>query len=169
MIKNLIMAVIVILFAIGVTVFLDQGFKTNKGDFFILEKGKNIPDFSFKTLDGKTYNFKDFKGKTVIVHFWASWCAPCIVEFPELIKLALKSPSTVILAFSSDSNIQAIENFLKKNKMIIPKNLMIVHDKGKIITNQKFSVFRLPESFVFDTDLKLESHIIGAYTGWSKN
>ena len=46
------------------------------------------PDFTFKTLEGKTRDLSELKGKTVILNFWATWCPPCIKEFPELLELA---------------------------------------------------------------------------------
>ncbi|HIE33271.1 MAG TPA: TlpA family protein disulfide reductase [Thermodesulfobacteriaceae bacterium] len=48
------------------------------------------PEVSFSTLDGKTYYFSDFKGKVVLVNFFASYCPPCMVELNELAKLYKK-------------------------------------------------------------------------------
>ena len=42
------------------------------------------PVFGFTTFDGATYNLQDFRGKVVVINFWASWCAPCAYESPEL-------------------------------------------------------------------------------------
>lgn len=42
------------------------------------------PVFGFTTFDGETYNLQDFRGKVVVINFWASWCAPCAYESPEL-------------------------------------------------------------------------------------
>lgn len=48
--------------------------------------GKKVPDISLKDLAGKTVKIEDFKGKIVLLNFWATWCAPCLAEIPELVK-----------------------------------------------------------------------------------
>lgn len=49
-------------------------------------QGKKTPDISLKDLKGKTVKIQDFKGKVVLLNFWATWCAPCLAEIPELVK-----------------------------------------------------------------------------------
>ena len=49
-----------------------------------LEKGKAPPDFEVKTLDGETVKLSDYKGKKIILNFWASWCPPCKAEMPHM-------------------------------------------------------------------------------------
>ena len=161
MLKNLIIASAVILFSIVLTFGLNHYFKSERGEFFVLEKGQPVPDFTFN--DDALYNYK---GQTVIIHFWASWCAPCVVEFPELIELANTRDDITILAFSSDRNEQMIDRFLNRHKFSIPDNFKIIHDAKQKITKGKFSVFRLPESFIVTPNMILGDHIIGAYTGW---
>jgi len=161
MLKNLIIASAVILFSIILTFGLNNYFKSERGEFFVLEKGQSVPDFSFN--DDSLYNYK---GQTIIIHFWASWCAPCVVEFPELIALANKRDDITILAFSSDRNQPMIDRFLGQNKFNIPDNFKVIHDEKQKITRDKFSVFALPESFIVAPDMILDDHIIGAYTGW---
>src|SRR5688572_23935010 len=50
--------------------------------------GQPVPEFSFRTLDGKAHALEDFKGKATVLNFWATWCAPCLVEFPQMLNLA---------------------------------------------------------------------------------
>ena len=168
MLKNLILASAVVLFAIVLTFGLNAYFKSERGDFFILEAGKAIPDFSFQTMDGKNHSYYDFTDNPTIIHFWATWCAPCVVEFPELIEFAEANPNVTILAISSDRNVEAINRFLSQNTPNMPENVLIIHDGDNAITRDKFSVFALPESFIADEQGLLKSHIIGAYKNWAE-
>lgn len=161
MVKNLIIASAVILFSIVLTFGLNHYFKSARGEFFTLEKGKTVPDFKFNNEQ-----LSNYKEQTIIIHFWASWCAPCVVEFPELIALANKRDDITILAFSSDRNEKLMHRFLARHQFDTPDNFKIIFDDNQIITKDKFSVFRLPESFILTPDMILEDHIVGAYAGW---
>jgi len=63
-----------------------------------------LPKLSFSTWDGKTYSFSDFKGKVVVVNFFASYCPPCMVELKELAKLykKYKDDGLVVVGFMVD-------------------------------------------------------------------
>jgi thiol-disulfide isomerase/thioredoxin len=76
--------------------------------------GECSPDFSIQSIDGKTYSLSQFKGKIVLLNFWATWCKPCIVEMPSMQKayLQLKKNNIEILAVSIDTNEKEIKEFL---------------------------------------------------------
>ena len=50
-------------------------------------RGKRAPDFSLRTVEGKKVSLADYKGKAVLINFWATWCAPCKIEMPWLVAL----------------------------------------------------------------------------------
>jgi peroxiredoxin len=50
-------------------------------------RGKRAPDFSLRTVEGKKLSLSDYKGKAVLINFWATWCAPCKIEMPWLVAL----------------------------------------------------------------------------------
>jgi len=67
-------------------------------------RGKPAPAFTLKTIDGKTVSLSDYKGKAVLVNFWATWCGPCKLEMPWLIDLQKKyaAKGFTVLGISED-------------------------------------------------------------------
>jgi len=63
-----------------------------------VKEGSIAPDFEFITMDGKKGKLSDYKGKVILLNFWASWCGPCVNEMPDIQKIADNYPSVVILA-----------------------------------------------------------------------
>ncbi|MBL8743174.1 MAG: TlpA family protein disulfide reductase, partial [Myxococcales bacterium] len=78
-------------------------------------RNKLAPDFTLPTLDGGQVRLADYKGKTIVLNFWASWCAPCRDEMPSLARLALAlegRKDIVLLTVSVDEEPQAIRDTL---------------------------------------------------------
>ena len=70
-----------------------------------LEVGDRAPDFTIKTLEGKELKLADFRGKYVLLDFWASWCAPCLAEMPNLQAIQdqyATDPRFVVIGLSLD-------------------------------------------------------------------
>lgn len=131
----------------------------------LMEKD-GVPDFTGKTLDGKSYQLSAMKGKVVIVNFWASWCSPCIEEVPSLIKLVNEMKGDVqLVAVSEDSSVQDIEVFLKSFPELRHKDIQIIWDGDHSLMKQ-FDAARLPESLVADKQMKLAKKVIGSIN-WS--
>ncbi|MBS1972204.1 MAG: TlpA family protein disulfide reductase [Bdellovibrionales bacterium] len=121
-----------------------------------------LPPFTAKALDGKEIQLSQFKGKVVVVNFWASWCGPCIEEVPSLIKLLKTFPNDLeLIAISGDSNQADIDSFMKSfPEMKTLPNIHVVWDADKSLS-QKYQIYRLPESFLLNKDLKLIKKISG--------
>ncbi len=122
------------------------------------------------------HSFEDISGvkqdilassKVIIVHFWASWCGPCVEEFPQLIEMVKSmNGNVVVYAVSGDSVKSEIDVFLKsfpEAKEL--KNMHIVWDSEKKYI-QDWQVNKLPESYIYDSNKKLVKRISGA-VDWS--
>ena len=78
---------------------------------------------SFKNARGETVKLADFKGKVVVMNFWATWCPPCIIEMPSLDKLALDLKDNDNIAFMAvevDRDLKKAIDFMAKNKYALP-------------------------------------------------
>lgn len=133
---------------------------------------EQIPSFSFTTLDGKTHAIENFKDKIIILNFWASWCAPCVKEFPLLLNAAHENKNDLVLiALSSDIDENAIHNFIKKMKTkhdlkFNADNIFIAFDENQAITADIFGTFKLPETILIAPNQTMRHKFIGA--NWTK-
>lgn len=132
-----------------------------------LDNGKTAPDFTFTAADNKTHRLSDFKGKVVILNFWASWCPPCIKEFPHFIKLAAQYKDDVIfIGLSSDIDEASMQKFLQKLNAnaainLDQDNIYIALD-SKDVTKGTFQTYTLPETILIDKNQIMRQKIIGA-------
>ncbi|MFN3700910.1 MAG: redoxin family protein [Alphaproteobacteria bacterium] len=131
-----------------------------------------VPDFSFVRFGNDSnaapLQISDFRGKTVVLNFWASWCPPCLVEFPHFLKLAEQYPDEVVfIGLSSDHDLAALERFLAKMRTEHPTamaqdNVLIALDDNGGITRGIFQTFRLPETILIDQNGVMREKLIGA-------
>lgn len=131
-----------------------------------------IPDTEFKTLNGETAHLYNYKGRVVILNFWASWCTPCVAEFPLLLSLARSMPDRLtLIAMSLDENSEDLDLFLKKHGgdyKSLP-NVVIALDPDRSISQGIFSTFRLPETVIIAPDSTFHRKIVGYTDDWTKD
>ncbi len=125
------------------------------------------PDFTFTRLDGTIQQLSSLRGKTVLLNFWASWCAPCRVEFPQFIALAKARDDVVILAVSVDHDTKAMQKFLTElGPALNRSNIIIAHDPAKKIAQDLFQTIRYPETILIGPEGGLRRKYIGLEVKW---
>ncbi|MBP7251872.1 MAG: TlpA family protein disulfide reductase [Alphaproteobacteria bacterium] len=131
--------------------------------------GFAAPSFTWQTFDGKSSALKDSAGRATVLHFWASWCAPCKAEFPLLMQAVKQNPDIIFLALSSDSDRGKAEKFLAEmGATPAPTNLLLGWDKDKKITYDLFMTVAYPETIILDKQHRLRRKIPGVAEWQSK-
>lgn len=121
---------------------------------------EGVPEIALSKLDKTPLTLSSFRGKIVIVNFWASWCNPCVEEFPSLVKLISQfKDDVVVLAVSEDETSDDMAAFMKAMKLPKP-GIEIVWDEHKQFM-KAYGVEKIPETFLVGRDGKLIRKVLG--------
>jgi peroxiredoxin len=124
------------------------------------QTGQAAPDFTVS--DGTTsIHLASYRGKVVLLNFWATWCEPCLVELPSLLDLHHDQPDLAILAVSIDEDPDAYSRFLVRRHV----DLTTVRDPGQTAAKLYHSE-AWPETYVIDRQGVIRRKFIGSQD-WS--
>jgi peroxiredoxin len=118
-------------------------------------------DFSLQDMQGKTHRLADYRGKWVLVNFWAIWCPPCLAEVPELVALhnAHKDRDLVVIGVALDSSRSSVKEFAAKKNISYP---LVLGDHK--LAAQIGEVEVLPTSYLYAPNGELVSYQAGDVT-----
>lgn len=119
--------------------------------------GMIAPDFTIHD-DGQSVRLDQYRGKTVVLNFWASWCPPCLEEFPSLMQLEERVPNVVVLAVSFDTDDEAYRQYVTENHL---DDMVVVRDATQK-SNLAFGTTRPPETYIIDGQGRIRRKFIGA-------
>ena len=108
--------------------------------------GAPAPDFEWTSLDGQTLRLSTYRGKVVVVNFWATWCPPCREEMPTLQRVAASEPDVIVLEVDLMEPGDKARSFLDSLGL---DRLQPVLD-GDGATTRRFGVLSLPSTFFVD-------------------
>ena len=125
---------------------------------------KPLPSLALPALDGGTAALTSFRGRSLVLNFWATWCAPCIRELPELDKLAASPDAPAVLAISADRGGAAtVRPFLAAHPASHLRVLLDPHSEAV----QALGVVGFPTTFVIDRDGHIRGQLVGP-TRWGE-
>ena len=133
-----------------------------------LEVDQPAPDFFLRTLNGRSVRLSDYRGKTVVLNFWASWCPPCRREMPDFQTLwEERGPSgpddLVILAVNllPEDTIAAAEGFVEEFGLTFP--VLLDTSRGEVA--RRYGVRALPATFFVDREGIVRTTALGSVFG----
>lgn len=145
--------------------FLNRGRAPTKSATILNEIEKDgLKDFvlpEFQTENER--QLMEFKGRVILLNFWASWCVPCVKEIPSMMRLVEKMKGKlVILAVSQDKQEDDLKAFLKAFEPY-PEGFYVLWDRDRKVANA-YGTEVLPESFVISPGMKLVRKVVGVET-----
>lgn len=120
--------------------------------------GKDAPDFTVEDIEGKTHKLSDYRGRDVMVVFWATWCPACNLEIPHLIELrkTLAEDKLAVLAISNEQP-ERLKNFAESKGI----NYAVASLEGKSLPEPFASVNLIPTTFFIGPDGKIKFAAVG--------
>jgi peroxiredoxin len=121
--------------------------------------GKAAPSFTLQDLNGKPVSLSDFKGKVIVLDFWATWCPPCVMEIPHFIELyeQYKDQGFAMVGISLDSQgVSVVKSFVRKYQVNYP----ILMTDGQV-DKAYGGITYIPTTFVIDSAGNIRQKYIG--------
>lgn len=135
-------------------------------DPYSVSKAKPAPRFELKDASGKVHRLHDYRDKLVLLHFWASWCPPCLDEIPQWVELAtrFKDQPVQLVAISLDDAWEEAQKVLPDRNL--PANLISVLDVTTKLP-EEYGTYQFPETYLLDGEQKIIAKWVGPQD-WSR-
>lgn len=121
--------------------------------------GKRAPNFSMTLDDGRTITLHDLKGRPVMINFWATWCGPCRIEMPEIVRTAQSTPELAVLAVNVQEQLPLVQSFAEDFAMDLP----IIRDEEGSIQNL-YQIRGMPTTYFVDKNGAIRAVWAGVLT-----
>jgi peroxiredoxin len=126
-----------------------------------IKEGNLAPDFELMDLNGKLVKRSDYEGKKVILNFWATWCPPCRVEMPQMVKIHEDYEQEVVVLAVNLTNTEKsqsdVRSYVERSKLPFPVGL---DAEGEV--SETYQIIAYPTSFIIDTQGIIQEVFQGA-------
>jgi peroxiredoxin len=124
-----------------------------------VRRGDDAPDFTLPALSGEKISLADFRGRVVVLNFWATWCPPCVEEMPSLKRFAdqIEPFGVTVLGVSVDHDPDALQKFVAETKLGFP----IARDADQKVSS-RYGTFKFPETYIINSEGRVAEKLIGA-------
>jgi cytochrome c biogenesis protein CcmG/thiol:disulfide interchange protein DsbE len=155
--------IIVLVLAVSISVLSSdkneiKTYNNSKTNILNSKDDDKAPNFALKSVKGKTVKLSDYKGKIVIIDFWATWCPPCRKGIPDLVAIQKEFKKSVVvigISLDGDKTIKDVPDFVKNYKINYP----VVYGNDQV-TIDYGGIRSIPTSFIVDKKGNVvDSHI----------
>jgi peroxiredoxin len=125
-----------------------------------ISKPVAAPDFTLEDLDAKKISLKDYRGKVILINFWATWCPPCRREMPSMERLHqyFKGKDFIVLAVNQMESVDQV--FAYTGELEVDPTFTILFDKDSAVS-RAYSVLGLPTTYLIDKKGNMRFRAIG--------
>ena len=124
----------------------------------VVQQTVEVPQLQVPTVDGKSYDLASHRGQWVVVNFWATWCAPCLQEMPELSALhAMRGNVEVVGLAYEDIELEEMQAFLKEHPVAYPIAIIDTFSPPKDFATPR----GLPMTYLIAPDGKVARQFLG--------
>jgi cytochrome c biogenesis protein CcmG, thiol:disulfide interchange protein DsbE len=125
--------------------------------------GERAPGFTLPQLPSGNLSLSQYKGRVVVLNFWATWCPPCVMETPSLEQFAtdMKSSGVTVIGVSVDKDENQLKQFIQQFHLSYP----VARDPSSELAH-RYGTYKFPETYIIGRDGHVAEKIIGA-TNWT--
>ena len=122
--------------------------------------GEPAPNFQLQNLDGQSISLNGFKGKPVLINFWATWCDPCVYEMPFLQEVYDEwlGKGLMLLAINVGEGSSTVKGFMQNHNLSLP---VLLDTKQDVF--RRYNIIGIPTTYFMDKDGIIQEKMIGAF------